>query len=794
MKRIWISLFLALSCNLGHARFPDKAEPELLFDFSYGLYTKASKHNYPPGSSRFLRNVLVDELANSLVTRGGFDVIGTTPTLANMPFLGYFTVPNGDSYFICSDNELVLATQDGQTWTLIRSGLNSSVNLRGKQIRDKFWFTNGSDPVFTWNSDTVTVLDGGTYGSLKTPNVPKGKYIEYDKDRVWIGNTPADDSQISYADIVTTDGVKIAPDDYRAWPGQNSFSIDRGNGEPLTFFRIYNGQLVTGKRNGVYAIFGNALTGFYAAKIVQDIGPISSEAVVLYDNALYFSAIDGFYEMLGNQVRRMTDDIAPDMELVRTDTYKVSQDVWDSQTDFNVGSFVYGSTSTQSGSLTLFSDFPLNLNADSFVSTTNAVGFSPAFDTFTAYGVMLPTASIGRDFIGHPPIQITLWGRRTAASDDHTFAVYLKNLRTNTTSYYTGSIPHDPQNVFTKFNVTNVKGIWDDNFFIGSDINLSSMTVKFEMSPIMVGSSYEVVFASAIGYSDLILRANTTAQYTSQATTISVITGWGNFDAEFQSNGGSVNFFIKTATSLVQLATAPYVPVSAGSIVGSSISHTYYSWASTLTAISSNTFPIVESVTVEHIEGLGSDTRSFGAIRSNRLWLGVSTETTGNFPIIYVKAKQSNSNRYAWTTFDFPVRSLIEINGILYGGGATSGSLFRLDYGTNDNGRAIHSRCETPDLTLGSNFTMKQLWEYLVDIEPQDGSTLRVGTSVEGTAYNYNTVTLSGTTRNLISIKNPNAGNRTYGKYFSFIFESNELDKPLTLNKFALIYRRTQIQ
>src|SRR4029077_1404469 len=105
--------------------------------------------------------------------------------------------------FIVSDDSVVLTTKDFNTYTLIISSLNNAVHLQAAQVRNKVWMTNGSDPVFTWDTNQVMQkLDGN--GGL--PNVPKFRYLAYDQERVWGLNTSANASLLEWSDVASTNG------------------------------------------------------------------------------------------------------------------------------------------------------------------------------------------------------------------------------------------------------------------------------------------------------------------------------------------------------------------------------------------------------------------------------------------------------------------------------------------------------------------------------------------------------------------------------------------------------------
>lgn len=168
-----------------------------------------------------------------------------------------------------------------------------------------------------------------------------------------------------------------------------------------------------------------------------------------------------------------------------------------------------------------------------------------------------------------------------------------------------------------------------------------------------------------------------------------------------------------------------------------------------------------------------------------------STQVSGTSTLIYVKSRITNENPNAWMKFTgLNLRSITRFGDNLYGGSSSNANIYRLDYGTNDNGNPINFFWDTPELILNDYFMEKIQSAYFIDCDRTSGATLTLGTSVNGGSFNTNSIDLDGSGRllmSLFSIPIPAQGN-----YFRYRFLNNELDKPITLHTFGVRYMPTE--
>lgn len=742
-------------------------------------------------------NVVTGQKGGLFFTRNGTLLAGSTNTVSKVSFAFAFNKEVGTKEFILSDSSIVLTTTDFNTYTFIRGGLNTALNLEAIQVRNKVWVTNGSDAVFTWDGSTVVVLDGQTYSGLQTPNVPPGKYSEYYHGRVWIFNLATDNSALRYSAVTSTDGLAIAPDDYRAWPGTQQLGIGQGDGSVGTGLKVYNNQLFPFKERSIYTIVGTDEFTYFARKTDAQVGTVSNDSIVLLDNFLYFLGEYGIYQFNGSSSQRISDKIADQVLNIQKDTTKIVNNVWDTQSQFNAGATMQAVTATVSGLVQTYTNV---FYANPTYNSTTPVGsnfftLDNAITTSTHYGVLSTTIIFPSNFIGNlqgfggTPLDenwagVRLWLRTTSGPN---VKVIVQNRRTGEEITATRNTLNSGQGQTFTLNYFNFdSGV---PFFTGTDINSGNYQMKIENAGCGGPScSFDVYVPTVANFSELRLWPNTTGQYISQISTITPITAWGAFNTIETTNGGLISYYFKTATSVVNITTYPYIAISPGSVIASSSSNNYIQWATTITSISTYSLAYVDRVTIQHIEGQGAASRAVGIAWKNNFWLNTSTEAGSNASVIFMKALMTRPKPNAFSRFyGINIRSLLVFNGNLYGGSSTDGKIYRLDYGTNDNGAAISWAYETPNLYFEQPFFEKDFKEILIEAKKNNG-TLSVGFSVNGGTFTTNTVNLTGSGRLLTSIYSV----AKKGKFARFRFSGNDLDKPAEINSLGIFYALTQ--
>lgn len=272
------------------------------------LNTAASPTKLKLGQSPSMNNVWTDEKPGSVITANGLRLVGNLPSGNPASFgIDFFRSNSGTHLAVLSDNQTVYTTLDFQTFTPIITGLSSSFQLRGMIIRDKLWLTNGSDSVRTYDGTTVTVLDG----TAGTPNVPKGRYMGYHDERVWMYHLPSDRSALRFTTLLDNAGAIIAPDSANAWGSSNSLQVSEGDADFGCGLILYRGYLYAFKQYSIYRIIGYDEYTYQRVKTRASTGTRFNESLQIKDNLIHLIGVDGFYVFDGEDAERISDEIDP---------------------------------------------------------------------------------------------------------------------------------------------------------------------------------------------------------------------------------------------------------------------------------------------------------------------------------------------------------------------------------------------------------------------------------------------------------------------------------------------------
>lgn len=767
--------------TLDAATIDQSVQSIILEDWSYGLNTADDPGKLQLTMTPSISNLYVDEVSGDLVTRNGYTVVINTPTLSKITFMYQFVKDNGDNELIVSDSSRVLTTRDFRTFTLVKATLTPTALLRAAQIRGKVWFTNGVDPVFTWDGNVHSVLDGNN----GTPNVPRCKYIAFYQERAWLFNNVSQNYALYFSALTSSsNAAAIAPDDFRAWLTNNQLNI--GQGDPLagSGIDVFKGQLVLHKSNGtagaIYTLFGTDEFTYFARKTNAEVGTNSNDSIVQLDNLEYFTAKDGVYAFDGSESKRISDSIKPDIENVISNLTRIVSQTWDTKADFDKGAFTRTS-STPAGFLVTANTTTLYFNTIGiFVAPTDPNYVQLDFaTTASSQAVMIPTGTIPLDFIGDVPT-VSIWERGSSGGGQ--IAAHVKNLRTGQLWTQTISINNSASFEYLAF--SNFTSTFSSNpTWTRSDILLSSFTIQFNVvSGFGPGTSWQFYPTTTPFYSNVTLQEITTAQYVSDVATASIVNYWGQFAVSDFKNGGSILYYIRGATSAFNISTEAWTAIVPGSNVGLPIAKNYIQWAATF----SNVGQYADYVTIQHNEGASDDNRPFGIPWRARYILSVTTDANSMRSVQFVKSITTNQNPIAWMRWDgIYIRSLCIFGSNLYGGGASTGTIYRLDYGQNDAGAEISWFYETPNMSLGSRFFEKMLQSLIIEVERNGGGAMTLSRSVNGGTYSDSSIALDGSGRYFYESLTA----QEKGKYFKFKFSGSTLDRVVNIHSFGILYK-----
>ena len=773
--------------NLYAGVLPDDVIKVEIDNPSGGLQTDIASHNLTPKFSPYMRNVFIDQ--GSIMGINGYQIIGTTNTLTKVTGIFPYNIENGTQKFLVTDSSVTLETADFKTWVFVSSGSNTSSFLSWIQVRNKMWGFNGVDAVKTWDGSTQQILDG-TKG---LPNVPKFKYGQYYQDRVWGFNINNAASDLDFSDLTTTSAIIINPDDPRAWPSTNNLKVGQGDGEIGTAMWVAGGQLRLGKERSIHTLYGTSVTNYFIRKEMSNTnGIVSNDSIVNQDNFTYSMRQDGIYE----NEKRISDLIQPDIELIDKGVQKTITDSWETKADFDKG-YYYGTEGTNDGTLSL----------KSTIVSGSALGTSPiptfGFVTYSngaLDGTSPPALTPATTFYGQKQVKFSassaiqtshkIWNKKAlwtysspSGSCFYASMTFINNITKE--RYKADGVDQSGGGLGQRWLFTFSSNVIMDGF----DLLNSSMAVKLEgcgytPSDISLGIAFQFINA-------------TTGQYISDIATSTTITAWGNFDSVRTPNGGSINYFFRSGTAPVNVTTQTWQSISPGSVINANTNNLFKQWAATITAVSYDeatqiyvSTANIDNVEISHIEGSGAFTRAFGIGWKNRYWLCTTTNTSTNLKVIYVKSLITNDNPNAWMPIEgINILSFARTPNILYGGSATDGSVYRMDYGSDFNGSPIPRVYDTPDFDAGDHYFSKNLYGYLIHTDRDSGLTLTLGTSIDFGNFTYKSISLDGSGsigKYILGVKNP-------FKFVRVRFYNNQLDKLFNIDNFRILATPTGI-
>ena len=800
------------------AEVPAGSKLENISDFSGGLYTSYPSWKIPSNYSPYMRNVLID---NGQVERiNGYETLGSTfgtHSLNKVTGIFPYVQEDGTTKFLVTDSSVTLETANFSNWVFVSSGDTTSTLLNWMQVRNKMWGFNGVDATRTWDGTSKVILDG-TKGN---PNVPKFRFGAYYHERVWGLNDSAGGSRLNYSAISSTRGELIAPDSYLAWPSANFIQVGQGDGQTGTALWVGDSLLQAGKQRSIYTVYGKDEASYFARREEKlGDGVASNETVVNLDGTTYWLGQDAVYA----DGVRITDNIQDEVDSIEKPSTNLVQNLWEIQGDFENGQFA-NSTTTVSGLVQLhFGDKNLaaaDASIEVWKEFDNVTTFTPvAYFTSTT---SLPSNGVYQfKIIRYFAQKITAaqggtdCGDTTSPGKDPQLNYIFTNARTSETISFTIGDPtasntglfsplsfnnyiyldgsgnptsppafiHDYQNSLLQMAGNRIT-------FTGDDFNTGKLGVKIVLLNHSSGTCVRVGNPTESVSAEYTVAPSTVGQFISEVTTLTSVTAWGQFDSVNNTNGGKIDYFIRASTALVTLTTQTWSPISPGSIIGVPVAQRFIQWASTI-SVSTNSNASIDNVEINHIEGDGSLNRAFAIGWEGRYLLFGSTGAGDTLSYSLWKSIITNKNPHAWMPVEgINIRSLAKHEGILYGGSSSTGTVYRLDYGTNFDGSPIPSIYDTPDMVLGEPkniYFQKDILKYVLDAEKDSGLTMNIGTSIDRGDFSTITRSLDGSGRYLREILGVVAPCSTLRVRLS----NSQIDKKFNVFNFGVLYKDTE--
>jgi hypothetical protein len=782
-------------------------------------------------------NVWPDEKPGSIVTVEGWRHVGDLPSGNPCRFLYTFTKSDGTSMVLCSDNGTVYKTVDFITFTSIISSLSSAFQLRAATVRDKVWLTNGNDSVRTYDGTTVVVLDGsgGT-----TPNVPKGKFIEFWDERVWLGDIPSHRSSLRFSSLVDTSGNDIAPDDVSAWSTSNEIACGKDDGDVICGLKVYRGVLFPFKAKFIYRIDGQDEFTYAPTRTSATTGSRIQESIQERDNILEFIGKDGLYEFDGSNAQKVSD-IIESVDLtqfsfnnIQQGTAQQKSKLWSAAADFTGGTLTLVSATrvdgsvvidnyTYSGDLLPASDLTNPWTKATFRTVSESVSggiLTASCTAGTLAGQQTAALQYSRTESGLSNTNGTragIYAKVTSASvnsgiylliDDGT-RYFKLCIQPGTIKIIDISATQGAPDATYAMNTTSAYHLYELKivgtaitvYVDGSSVitytatNGSLATKKIEFGVEANGSG--AIGSGLIDYVSIIFVTTGTCQALSDVYHITdSISSWGAFQATYDTNGGTVTFYMRSGTSSVNCLAASWTAISPGASISFSTSNVYVQWRADFTA-SGTTSPQLDDVTVNWNTGSAGALTTQGVasiVFNQRYYLaGALTGSSYNNTVI-VRGKRVYGGPFIRLS-QFNILAFCLYNDQLYAAASDSDDLIQLDQNSNANGSALDSSWETRDEVGGEDEEYNKRFPVIMIHGQKKGNySLTVDVSIDGgtsfpSAY-QKTISLAGTGRFKSELRYPTLR----GEKVRVRVRTNGIDQPFDIEKIKIFWRRTLLR
>lgn len=749
------TLFLAVGLAYGQ----QQSQPLIgapYHDFSGGYVDYTAPSNLQPNQSPSLLNVKIDDPPGSLKPREGYLSCGILPSGLTPTVLYEYNSNSsgGVPRFIVSDSSVAWQTQDCVTFTTVTTRLAGGPLPSITTVRDKVWIVNRSTWAITWNGGVEKQLDG-TAGT-PNPAPPRFNYIEFWNERVWGARTTANPSGVFFSDLTDTLGNDMDPSTGTvAWPADNVIQVAQENGSPIYGIKVYRNALFVFKENGIWRIDFNGPFDITVTKTLSSVGTRYQTSIVEHDNLLYFTGIDGEYAFDGDRAVRISDNFRNKFLSINQTSVNQSQKTWDTQSDFAAGGLKYTTTTAISGSVTL--------------STSNAQISGSDFETGGLGSFTCVNQGSLTNFRACGPYSSTDTDKNTTAGPIGTYSArVLADVATCGNSDFGSAFVFKVDGTTVTTQQTLASGsasnlstkTIDSSSYIGQTVYLhiragvdsdSSLCNTHLYSPQFVaGNSITFQYANeqnVSGFAGLFVFENlqsilypSTGTWTSDIFNLVEVSSFSTFDAESSLNGGSIAYGIRVGTSATAITQNAFGSILPGALITGTSSDIYVQVISTLTAISARTAtPELQSVTVNSIRGSGSSQAIYAYSMLGNLYISVATGSATSNNMVLVKSRAPLDS---WTLYDWAVGPMAEFNDRFYAGASASSKIYRMNYGTNDNGSAIRWYWESREDTFDRPNIRKYLMELNLEFRKGTESALTAGYSKDG-GSTYTTKSLS---------------------------------------------------
>lgn len=324
-------------------------------------------------------------------------------------FANQFVAPSNTSYIISASSAgQVFATSIGgtrQIASVTPSFPIDSVTAYGRHV-----IVNGEDQPFYYNGIGTAAINYTFQGDT----MPVGGLVEFDKERLWLGNIPLESAAEVRTSAFGSIGIWTIPSS--SAPSADSataFLFNPDDGEGVTCLKATPWGMYAGKRHSSWIEKGSDNSSWYQLNIDPVVGCVDDRTVQMVDGVLVVLAVDGVYGWAGSgPMQLISRDVTRLVQQIRQINSAAGAWIVNRQADWQAGtitlngpSFSWDTVSMPNyifpSSQTFIDNSTATFGAGIFVNVTTAVFVGDNLDTGSLWqGINLPPLVNDTEVIG----------------------------------------------------------------------------------------------------------------------------------------------------------------------------------------------------------------------------------------------------------------------------------------------------------------------------------------------------------------------------------------------------------
>ena len=259
-------------------------------DFTEGLFDRIDDSLMPDNAARDCRN-FISKVIGKMEKRKG--QVRLNATALPGAIHGMYAYYDGDfrKLITASNGNVYAWDTDGETFELIRSGLDSTAPIHFERAVNYMVGMNGVDAPFKWDGESSTVLANAPEGA-RSPTLFKEKLFcvpGEDRSALWWSDT-------------------FQPEE---WPPINYWEVKKGDGDEITCLCKYLGEMIIFKNRSIHSFRGTSLDDFTLDEVEGRVGCVNQQSAVVVDNRIYFISEEGLYTFNGMTARDLHAERIP---------------------------------------------------------------------------------------------------------------------------------------------------------------------------------------------------------------------------------------------------------------------------------------------------------------------------------------------------------------------------------------------------------------------------------------------------------------------------------------------------